>query len=119
MNRARLLHAREIMAGLTPKQFDMERWFEDLDNPMDCGTAACWLGWCVRDRKFRRAGLHVDNLSFPVTKSGAIGAYAAEEFFRIPIEDAQNICHPATYRAKRILPKHVIAKIDALLAREG
>jgi hypothetical protein len=95
--------------------FNMNDWAW----PTGCGTAACALGEAGFDPVFRKAGL--------MTETGPHGGWvfykdesgfdAGAEFFGISYEDACDLFSPESYDDEDdVKPKHVIAKIEKLLA---
>jgi hypothetical protein len=95
--------------------FDMGDWA----TPSWCGFAACALGEAGFDPVFRKAGLKTE----AGVNGGAVyydldvGLYAGATFFGISHDESSSLFLPSKYRAAIVRPRHVIAKIQKLLAR--
>ena len=120
MNRPRLQHAIALMERVRDQglPFNMGLWFADKGNPEDCGTAACFGGWCARDPEFRAAGMGIDVDALSYHNRWGSGAIA--EFFGLSLRDTRFLTMPKAYGSydgspESITPDHVIARIRALL----
>lgn len=115
--RERLLRGREIMEGLTADKLDMANWYQVVTAPTKCGTAACFLGWCARDKILQAEGLVP--AKYQPEFGEACGEVAAQEFFDISERAATMLVIPTHYDySERITPEQVIARIDEVLAGE-
>ena len=120
MNRELLEHAITIMERVrdTDQPFGMATWFWDWDHPYDCGTAACFAGWCARDPVMQEAGFYADGGA--VRSDGYWGAEAVGCLFGLSPDAARYLVYPRSYRPiRRIKPDHVIAHIRALIENDG
>lgn len=120
MNTERLLHARAIMECVRDqkKPFYMGDWFACFGHENECNTAACFLGWCCRDKQFQAKGLTViRGLPAIAGKRSLRGVEACASFFDITVGAAHFLVSPYEYfRAMHnISPRDVIRHIDAVL----
>ena len=126
MNTERLLRARAIMERVRDQQkpFDLADWFEHpFDRPDDCNTAACFFGWCCRDKQFQSEGLTVV-LGMPEFRAGPanrrrkyVGLPACMHFFEISEFRTRFLTLPeAYYRGVKVTPQDVIEHLDLILA---
>lgn len=112
---------RQVVRVLTEVQeagrgFDMTQW--------QCETAACAIGWSVRDAWFQARGLSAGKYGAPCYQ-GKEGWRAVWAFFPgLPMETVNNVFAVDRYRAfpwERQAPvrlPEVVARITALLAEE-
>jgi hypothetical protein len=117
----RLEHATRIMEWVRDeeKPLDLRYWFYDR-NSRDCGTAACFWGWCARNKSFQKLGVTIVGDS--VKYLDHWGSRAAAEFFGIEHEAAQYLVLPECYEGKGlndITPDDVISHIRAVIANDG
>lgn len=98
MNRDRILLAiaslERIHAEALP--FDIGCWFEDEEDPLDCGTAACALGWLCREPWAQKLGLTVSE-DVPAMSSTSLGIGAARELFDMTHSQAVWLFDPGYY----------------------
>ena len=122
MNRELLEHAITIMERVRDEDqpFNMVDWFGDWNSPYDCGTAACFAGWCARDPVMQKAGLYAHQ---GVVRFGATGGHLAiSDLFGLSLDAARYLVSPDSYAVRPvrlITPDHVIAHIRALIANNG
>lgn len=118
VDKVRIAEAIRVMTEVRDRNlpFDMQNWFRgDAD---DCGTAACFGGWLVRDPYFQALGLTGERDNMPYF-DGFAGTDAIEDILVISNEQARDLCYENYYQAwshdKPITPDHVIQKLEALL----
>lgn len=66
--RANALEARDVMWPSVPEANVIEElcnWTEHQSDKTDCGTVACFGGWCARWPKFQDQGVYVDKRGVP------------------------------------------------------
>ena len=118
MNRELLEHAITIMERVRDEDqpFNMVDWFGDWNSPYDCGTAACFAGWCARDPVMQKAGLYAHQ---GLVRFGATdGHFAISDLFGLSLDAARYLVLPGSYPfrpVKCISPDHVIARIRVLI----
>lgn len=109
-------------------KFDMSAWgWHQGDHPPTeknfCGTAACGFGWLSLSEPMNRLGLthvwHPDpNGTFrlePKYRRSPNADMAAKAFFGLPFEIVVWLFGPHCYHQNPIKPKHVAARMRALL----
>lgn len=97
--------------------FDMEVWLADDANPFDCNTAACAVGWMIRDEWMEVEGISL--VAGSPYFNGSDGFRAIGTFFGIPETDAVWLFYPQSYQPENgITPGMVIARMEELLAAE-
>lgn len=98
----RLLKLADFLEKLSRKRFDYSCWVgEDWEGKQDlsCGTTACALGWATTIPSFRRVGLRLvaGDVRLRLVAGdvqfgrGVWGTDAAEKFFGITADQAENI----------------------------
>lgn len=106
---------REVIALKRP--FNMCSWV-DLTvggDVLDCGTAACAVGWCCRDQWMMEQGLWLSPTGTPVfLLTYDFGAVIA--FFGLSYEEAFRLFHPDAYEGATATPEMVIGRIETVLA---
>lgn len=116
----RFEHAIEILHGVERDHlpFDMAEWFADYyTNPFDCNTAACAVGWMIRDEWMEVEGLSL--LAGHPYFQGSVDFLAVGKFFGIPEAEAAWLFSPGRYPPENgITPGMVIARMEKLLAWE-
>ncbi len=110
-------------------QLDMNHWFEPGADPFDCGTTACFAGWCARDELLAADGLKVD-----VDDGDSMIVYRSPDdihgddihedecaiavFFGIDGDLAEWLVYPHRYSDVKgpITPDHVITRLHQILS---
>lgn len=109
---------REVIALKRP--FNMRSWV-DLTvggDVMDCGSAACAVGWCCRDQWMMEQGLWLSPSGIPAFLSTYdFGAVMA--FFGLSIGDACLLFHLEGYKGETATPEMVIERIETVLAERA
>jgi hypothetical protein len=105
MNEERLENLIRVLEEVRDhnKPFEMALWFGD-DEPMDCNTAACALGWACRDPWMQEQGLGVRKgtetsptgdirlvVAEPRYGYSQSGIDAASRFFGLSFDHAEDI----------------------------
>lgn len=97
----RLRRSVEVLDDVIARElpFDLDRWFLDDARWNDCGTAACWAGWCARDAVLREEGLTVTTFIDRLIPSfaGNRGYQALADFFSITDWAAHYLASPLSY----------------------
>lgn len=99
--RANAIEARDVMWPSVPIQNVVKRlgtWREgrtlDAQTPPDCGTVACFGGWCAWWPAYRNQGILADSVGAPVTKYGDWASAASWQLFGDPtLFSARGACH--------------------------
>lgn len=122
MHLDRLEHSIRLMEWVRDqgKPFAMRHWFQDFYNAEDCGTAACFWGWCARNKSFQKLGLFIDHEI--VRYRNCQGSAAAAKFFGIDCATAMYLTQPSKYEGKHtkdITPDDVIRHIRAVISNGG
>ena len=125
MNTERLLRARAIMEHVRDAQKPFYMFGSNFAEN-DCNTAACFFGWCCRDKQFKAEGLTIirrdSARSVPaVFHENCIyltEADACAAFFDISYAAAGYLVFASSYHraAGAIKPEHVIEHLDELLS---
>ena len=114
MNRVRLVKMADLMhrvqaridAGeLQPRQFDMRGWQMELN----CGTAACAVGFACLDPWFNEQGLAFNARGVTPQYGDLLHWAAVTAFFDIDMYDANTLFDSGAYRAGR--PWEVASRI--------
>ena len=104
------------------KPFSITGWFKESNLEHDCNTAACFLGWCCRDKQFQSEGLTVINETPAIklnNKPPLFGVQACAHFFDLSAYAARFLVMPNSYHYYFTTPHHVIEHIDKVLSGYG
>ena len=118
--RMAILTLRNVhMQGLP---FNINNWYEDDEDPLNCGTAACAFGWVARQPWAQQEGLKIDadyGIVFGVKSRNPYTA--ATRFFDISIEWAHWLFDPDCYDVlqTRVTAEHVIERMEAVIRKHG
>lgn len=118
--RMAILTLRNVhMQGLP---FNINNWYEDDEDPLNCGTAACAFGWVARQPWAQQEGLKIDNEYGIIFEVKTTNSYlAAADFFDISFGEAHWLFDPDTYDVLQttVTAAHVIERMETVVRRYG
>lgn len=124
MNEEHIRQAIRVMEEVRDgnKPFDMSDWFTPYSDPIDCGTAACLLGWMARDSYFQALGVssftnRTGGVLYPI-RAGVFGSAIIADLFDIGGGKAASVVYIDGYYPSpgaEITPDMVIRKLEDLL----
>lgn len=118
----RLLRALNVMERVRDHNllFNINNWFDNdyEKDVLDCGSSACFAGWCCRDEVLSKEGL---TINFRLPAFGIMVSYEAlAVFFDIPLSKTYWIANPFQYPGDIVItPDMVINRIRAVLQGYG
>jgi hypothetical protein len=96
--------------------FDIADWFEEPEETLNCGTAACAVGWMARDPWMQEQGLAiVDAEPVYLGHTRSVGFYAVAAFFDIPHNLAQYVFTRYAYTYHKPTANDIADKMQALI----
>lgn len=123
MNKHLLQRAVEIIRGIPAKRFDLDL-IANSNNPHNCGTVGCAIGWLGMNPEFQALGLRTGLMEPGARSCGVLwhGEYtsfarAASELFGISLGAAWELFKPICKPTSRVDPDYGYSDKEAFLRR--